>query len=109
MVVTQKTPKSAIFFGLSTAKMESPEMQSKLKAAEPTIVEGPSCPGSLPKVETVSITESRISGAEEPRAMSVRLAIVGFHTFTDMLTGRPLSSCPVTVLVAEVICSMALK
>lgn len=54
---------------------------SRLNAADPTIVDGPSSPAYilLPKS---SITESRISGADEPSAMSVRLAMVGFHTRT---------------------------
>ncbi len=60
--------------------METPEITKKLNAAEPTIVEGPSRPGCSPKVDTVSITLSKISGALEPSAMSVRLATVGFHT-----------------------------
>ena len=49
--------------GLYTAAMETPDMTRKLKAAEPTIVEAPSLPGSSPRVDTVSITESKISGA----------------------------------------------
>lgn len=54
---------------------------SRLNAADPTIVDGPSSPAYIlfPKS---SITESRISGADEPSAMSVRLAMVGFHTRT---------------------------
>ena len=55
-------------------------MIRKLKAAEPTIVEGPSSPGFEPRVYTVSTTLRRISGALDPRAISVRFATVGFQT-----------------------------
>ena len=44
------------------------------------MVEAPSLPGAWPRVETVSMILSKISGALEPRAMSVRFAIVGFQT-----------------------------
>ena len=55
----------------------------RLKAADPTIVAGPKTPGvSFSKVVTVSIIESRISGADDPRAIKVRLAMVGFQTLT---------------------------
>lgn len=64
-----------------TAITDTAEITIKLKAAEPTIVEGPSSPAGLPRFWTVSMTESRISGALEPRAMSVRFASVGFQTF----------------------------
>lgn len=57
-------------------------MIKKLKAAEPTIVEGPSSPGVDPSVYAVSMTLRRISGALDPRAMRVRLATVGFQTLT---------------------------
>ena len=53
----------------------------RLKAALPTMVEGPSAPLYIPLPKS-SITDSRISGADEPSAMSVRLAIVGFQMRT---------------------------
>ena len=61
--------------------IETAEMISKLKAAEPTIVYGPSSLGMSPKLDNVSARERMISGAEEPRAMSVRFAMVGFQNY----------------------------
>ena len=86
-----------------------PEMSRKLKAAEPTIVEGPSSPGLEPSVWTVSMTLRRISGALEPRAMSVKFATVGFQTFTLVCTYfRVYGSSLRTIRVPEVITSIAL-
>ena len=59
------------------AATHTPRMTSRLKAAEPTIVEGPRSPAmNLPVV--ISMTLSRISGAEEPRAIRDKLATTGF-------------------------------
>lgn len=45
--VMAKTLTSSIFLGFSsTAMIETAEMMRRLKAAEPTMVEGPSSPGS---------------------------------------------------------------
>ena len=103
-VVIAKTPVSATFLTpltvyslsmsfssrlslfLSTEYIEMPVTIRKLKAAEPTIVAGPSSPGFSPSVFTVSITFSSISGALEPNAMSVKLATVGFQTGTLVRT-----------------------
>lgn len=64
--------------------METPAITRRLKAADPTIVEAPSSPGHSPRLEAVSITLSKISGALEPRAMRVRLATVGVKKINDM-------------------------
>ncbi len=88
-------PSSAIYFGVLlseaslTAKIETPEITRKLKEADPTIVDGPSSPGMLPRLLTVSMMLRKISGALDPRAMRVRLATVGFHTFTLTVLDSP--------------------
>ena len=73
---------------------QTPEITSKLKEADPTMVDGPSSPGISPakRLFNVSITDSRISGADEPRAMRVRFATVGFQMATSTLTSFPVSS-----------------
>jgi len=80
MAVVINTPISAIFFGSSTDGMQTALMNKRLKAAEPTIVEGPSAPAGWPSLPQVSTTESKISGAEDPKAIKERFAIVAFQT-----------------------------
>lgn len=80
--VVANTPVSLIFFGSSTATTATALITKRLKAADPTIVDAPSGPAGLPRVPRASITERRISGADDPRAMRVRLAIVAFQTWT---------------------------
>ena len=64
--------------------MHTAEMTSRLKAAEPTMVPGPSSPASNLFL-MISMQERRISGAEEPSAMRVRLATVPFQTGTSII------------------------
>jgi len=75
---------SAILFGSSTDGMHTALINKRLKAAEPTIVDGPSSPAFSPSEPTVSSTDSKISGADDPKAMSERFAMVGFQTGTSM-------------------------
>ena len=65
--------------------METALITSKLKAADPTIVEAPSSPAHPPRFYTVSMTESKISGALDPRAMRERFATVAFQTRTFLV------------------------
>ena len=93
-----------------TAAIETPVMIKKLKAAEPTIVAAPSSPGFsyLTRPVIASIQFRRISGALDPSAIKLKLATVGFQTFTVSVTGFRFSSSRVNVRFYEVITSIAL-
>ena len=87
--------------------MEQPEITKRLKAAEPTMVEGPSSGGDSLIVTAVCRTFKRISGADEPRAIRDKLAIVSFQTLYSKRTYSPFSSSKTLYdLVYEVMTSI---
>jgi len=92
---THLTPYNSSFFSLSssfftfTAYTETPIITSKLKAADPTMVEAPNYPGQDSIVVTVSITASKISGILDPIAIKVKFATVGFQTLVLTILSSP--------------------
>lgn len=70
------------------------------------MVDGPRSPLYISPKRS-SISESKISGADDPSAISVRLATVGFHTLALNLRILPSLDWVVTVDSCEVISSMA--
>jgi len=87
--------------------IETPLITNKLNAPDPTMLLGPSSPASPPRFLRASITESKISGADEPSAIKVKLAMVGFQTGTCKVKTFPSLSYTCTSLVDDVMISIA--
>ena len=111
------TEKTAVMAKTPSSLMRRPEpsgiaithtalMTSMLNAAEPTMVDGPSSPAKNPEV-MISMTESKISGAEDPRAIRVRLATVAFHVSVWITRILPLGRVTFLTASCEVMRSMA--
>jgi hypothetical protein len=86
--------------------MHTADIMKKLNAADPTIVFGPNIPENNLLLSN-SISESIISGADEPRAIRVKFATVSFHTFARYFFFLPvIASSIMIILSALVITSM---
>ena len=84
----------------------------KLKAAEPMMVDGPRSPAKKAPLglrSVISITESRISGADDPSAIRVRFATVSFHTFAWNFFFSPLTTTVVTFVCAVIVSMEAMN
>mmetsp|Transcript_120083 Transcript_120083/g.339763 ORF Transcript_120083/g.339763 Transcript_120083/m.339763 type:complete len:312 (-) Transcript_120083:26-961(-) len=86
-----------------TMLMQIAMITKRLKAALPTIVDGPSWP-AWKSAPTISITANRISGAELPSAIRLRLATVGCQAF--MITVLPCTFRTLRLLVMASMASM---
>ena len=106
--MVKNTPISLILFGSSTAGIQTAVMNKKLNAADPTIVAGPNSSYGESGFYTAARTFRKISGAEDPRAISERFAIVAFQTGTSTKNFFfPVLSQTSILSVVEVITSIA--
>ena len=88
--VIKNTPNSLILFDVPAGRTmtQMAVIKIMLYEADPIMVNNPKLSFGLVSlnVANVSKTEIRISGADDPRAISVRFEIVSFHTKTSLAT-----------------------
>ena len=85
IAVTTKAPNFSSLLISTAARIEIPVTTNMLKAAEPTKTMGPIGLGGLSTSFKMLKQHRKISGAEEPSAMSVTLATCSFHLGTSTL------------------------
>mmetsp|Transcript_5229 Transcript_5229/g.13440 ORF Transcript_5229/g.13440 Transcript_5229/m.13440 type:complete len:257 (+) Transcript_5229:713-1483(+) len=107
-VVTRYTSVPSILFvsGASMAETQTALIISRLNAALPTMVDGPSVPAKKPSMHS-SVADSRISGADEPSAINERFAMVPFQVLMWNFRRAPLWTSCQMVFSELVISSMA--
>jgi hypothetical protein len=82
-------------------------MTNKLKAALPTIVLGPNSPALKLFLKQISITDKRISGADDPNAIKDKFETVSFQTRTFTLVVVPSDLFTTISFSLDVITSIA--
>lgn len=86
VIANTSSPRIFLTSPLGITETMTADIINRLKAADPTMVLGPREPAwKSGTVLISSMRERRISGAELPRAISVRFDTVSFHTRTSIV------------------------
>mmetsp|Transcript_44630 Transcript_44630/g.119451 ORF Transcript_44630/g.119451 Transcript_44630/m.119451 type:complete len:212 (+) Transcript_44630:1883-2518(+) len=106
--VTAKEPKALICRTSSepTCHMQRAITTRTLKAAPPTIVQGPNCPASMPPPAS-SMMQSNNSGALAPTAITDKFANESLQSLTDLNCSVSLFS--LLILLETICCAAAIK